>query len=102
MSDQNRRLAGAIAAYGKSLDVNKTRKRPSSANVPTERSTYALLMQRLFISLRTFASVVPGRLVAVVGGSGVVYSRTLLTYRVNNRPPKKKVEHEATIMRSSN
>ncbi|XP_028395894.1 tubulin polyglutamylase TTLL5-like [Dendronephthya gigantea] len=37
ISDQNRRLAGAIAAYGKSLDVNKTRKRPASANVSTER-----------------------------------------------------------------
>ena len=39
MSEQNRRLAGAIAAYGKSLDVNKNKRRPASAHVLTERST---------------------------------------------------------------
>jgi hypothetical protein len=39
MSEQNRRLAGAIAAYGKSLDVNKNKRRPASASVLTERST---------------------------------------------------------------
>lgn len=38
VSERNRRLAGAIAAYGKSLHVNK--KRPASANVLTERSMY--------------------------------------------------------------
>ena len=42
MSEQNRRLAGAIAAYGKSLDVNKNKRRPASANVLTERSTWYL------------------------------------------------------------
>lgn len=42
MADHNRRLAGAIAAYGKSLDVNKKR-RPASANVFTERSVWYLV-----------------------------------------------------------
>ena len=45
MSEHNRRLAGAIAAYGKSLDVNKKR-RPASANVFTERSAWYLVYWR--------------------------------------------------------
>ena len=44
MSEKNRRLAGAIAAYGKSMDVNKNKKRPASANVLTERSTWHLYL----------------------------------------------------------
>lgn len=34
---QNRRLAGAVAAYGKSLAFNATKRRPASASLSTER-----------------------------------------------------------------
>lgn len=37
LSEHNRRLAGAIAAYGKSLNVNKGKRRPTSA-VLSDRS----------------------------------------------------------------
>ena len=40
LSERNRRLAGVVAAYGKSLGLNVTKKRPASAKVSTGQSTY--------------------------------------------------------------